>query len=230
MELKRITDGKVDNLRPYEKCDRYGVESLTDAELLAVVIRTGVSGMSSVELAENVLKNCKEEGLLGLIGMSVGQLRKIKGIGKVKAIEIKCICELSRRISKSNAKTRLAFADSYTVASYYMEDLRHLRQEHIILAMLDNKCKLICDRIVSVGTINSSVITAREIFEEALRNSAVFVCLLHNHPSGDPTPSSQDISFTKQIAGAGDIIGIKLIDHIVIGDNCYVSMNEQGII
>ncbi|MGN0318816.1 MAG: DNA repair protein RadC [Lachnospira sp.] len=230
MELNRITEGKVDNLRPYEKCDQYGVESLTDAELLAVVIRTGVSGMSSVELADKVLKNCMDDGLLGLVNMSVGQLKKIKGIGKVKAIEIKCICELSRRIAKSSARVKLTFSDAYTVASYYMEDLRHLKQEHIILAMLDNKCRLICDRVISVGTVNSSVITAREIFEEALKNSAVFVCLLHNHPSGDATPSNQDIIFTKQIASAGEIIGIKLIDHIVIGDNCYVSMNEQEII
>lgn len=218
----------IKDLRPYEKCVLLGAESLTDTELVAAIIKTGVSGKSAVQLAQEILFYMGDKGLLGLIDMSLQELMEIKGIGTAKAAQIKCICELSRRISKKKAGVRLDFSSPSAIADFYMEDMRHLTKERLILIMLDSRLGLIKDIVVSVGTVNSSLISPSEIFYEACRNKAVSIVLMHNHPSGDSHPSRQDIEVTKQIAAAGSILGIHLIDHIIIGDNNYTSLNEYG--
>lgn len=217
--------------RPYEKCLEYGPGALNDYELLAVIIRTGTKGESSVKLAERILTSKKSSnGLLDIMEMSVEELKGIKGIGKVKAIQIKCIAELSRRIAKYNARIGIDFSNSEKIANYYMEDLRHLEREQLILVMMNTKMKLICDCVITSGTVNSSLISTRDIYREALKNGAVYIVLIHNHPSGDPTPSREDIISTKNIKDAGDLIGISILDHIIIGDNKYTSMRIQGIL
>lgn len=216
--------------RPYEKCEKYGAQALTEVELLAAIIKTGVQGANSTDLARDVINLTGEKNLSGLSKLSLCELMTIKGIGKVKAIQIMCIIELSKRISKQKADVKLQFDNPTTVANYYMEDLRHKDTECLMLVMLDTKCRLIADKIMTIGTINSALVSAREVFIEALKRKAVNIVLLHNHPSGDPNPSTEDIYTTKKIVEAGRLIGISLIDHIIIGDNNYVSLKERGII
>ena len=215
-------------LLPYEKCMALGAESLTDTELVAAIIKTGTCGKTARQLASDILACTGDKGLTGLIDMSIQELMDIKGIGMAKAAQIKCICELSRRIAKKRAYERLDFSSPSAIAQYYMEDMRHLTRERLVLVMLDSRLSLIKDVVLSIGTVNSSLISPAEIFYEACRNKAVSIVLLHNHPSGDSRPSSQDIEVTKQVASAGRIMGIRLIDHIIIGDNNYTSLNEYG--
>ena len=215
--------------RPYEKCLNYGAGYLTDSELLAVILKNGSKGENSVDLARRVLEFSKNDGLLGICKIPISELMTIKGIGKVKAIQIKCIAELSRRISKTNAKNELVFNSPGTIVDYYMEDLRHKEVEEFIMLALNNKSALLDEYVISKGTVNASFASPREIFIQALRVKAVNIIIMHNHPSGDPTPSRNDIISTNNIKLAGDIIGIKLIDHIIIGDNDYVSFKEKGL-
>ncbi len=217
--------------RPYEKYYHSGVSALSDAELLAVIIRTGTKGRNTVELMHEVLqRTVGTTGLSGLHQISEKELMQIKGIGEVKAIQLKCIGEISRRMAKSVARERLNFSSPDTIAEYYMEDLRHARQEKMLVAFLDSKNGLIDDLVISVGTVNASVISPREIFLEALQRHAVHIVVLHNHPSGDPTPSRQDILLTRRIKESGAMIGIDLLDHIIIGDNKYISLHEQKML
>lgn len=220
--------GQCGRLRPYEKCTQYGAGTLTDAELLAVILRTGTKGCSAIELAEEILSATHGQSALnGLVDIERTDLMKLKGVGIVKAIQIQCISELSRRIAKQKAYERLDFTNPEAIARYYMEDMRYLDKEHLILAMLDNKCRLISDSVISIGTVNASIVTPREIFIEALKSHAVSVVMLHNHPSGDAAPSRQDIEVTSRIKRAGEIIGISLVDHIIIGDNTYTSLRQE---
>ena len=215
--------------RPYEKCFQYGTEALTDIELLAVILRTGTKGCNVKELAVKLLKN--EDGavsVLSLTHLSLEQLLEISGIGKVKAIQILCVLELAKRISKTSFNNGTKYNTPKVIAGYYMEQLRHLEQEHLYVMFLDTKCKLIKDKLISSGTINQSLISPREIFIEALRCNCVNIILVHNHPSGDPAPSRDDLKSTSRVKEAGKIIGIRLLDHIIIGDNTYCSLNESG--
>lgn len=212
--------------RPYEKCERFGASCLSDAELLAAIIRTGSKEKTSVELAQYILT--ESGGFTGLQGRSLRQLTKIGGIGRVKAIQLKCIGELSRRIAMTRREGRIKLDTPKAFADYFMEDMRFRSTEVLRAVFLDTKQGMIKNSIISSGTVNMSVADPREIFIEALKNEAVYVCILHNHPSGDPTPSREDIHATKRIADAGRILGIRLVDHIVMGDKCYISLREQG--
>ncbi len=216
--------------RPYEKCKTRGVTSLSDLELLAVLLRTGTRGESALTLAGQILYGQGDEGLLRLHQLSLGELTQIKGIGEVKAIQILCLSELARRLSKAEEKEFLSFSSPETIANYYMEDMRHLKQEHLKLLLLDTKTRLIGEKDISIGTVNSALITPRELFIEALKMEAVAIILLHNHPSGDPSPSRDDEITTERILKAGELIGIELLDHIVIGSHCYVSFREKGLL
>lgn len=223
--IKEISD----NDRPYEKFMEKGPKALTDAELLAIIIRTGTFNQTSIDLANAVLGLSGSRGILGINNLSINELMNIKGIGRVKAIEIKCVAELSRRISKSKVTLDNEFISPEIIANYYMEDLRHLETERLMVAMLNTKHRFLGDFELSKGTVNSSVASPREIFIAALKAGAVYIVLIHNHPSGDPLPSREDISTTKRIKEAGNIIGISLIDHIIIGDNKYISLKQIGL-
>lgn len=217
--------------RPYEKCLKYGPSVLSDAELLAVIIRTGTRGISSEELAAQILGLSKSEnGLLGICHLSRQELTAVPGIGEVKAIQVLCIGELSKRIATCQARRRLSFTEPASIAEYYKEQLRHEEQEVMICMMLDTKNHLIGEEMISKGTVNGSMISPRELFLTALRFRAVHIIVVHNHPSGDATPSQADIDITCRIKQAGDLLGIYLLDHIIIGDFEYVSFREKGML
>lgn len=217
--------------RPYEKCEQFGAGNLTDVELLAVLLRTGTRGENSIQLAEKILHPVfAQDGILNIHQWSMEQLMRLKGIGKVKAIQILCLSELAKRLAKASAYTGLNFSTPASIAQYYMEDMRHLKQEIIKLLLLNTKTRLIGESNISKGTINASIVSPRELFVEALQKNAVSIILLHNHPSGDPTPSKEDILITRRVRDAGELIGIDLLDHIVIGNNCFTSLREKGFI
>lgn len=228
-DFRRIKD-LSEQEKPYEKCEIYGVEHLTDTELLAILLRTGTKGSSALALAGELLEpKGKKRGLTGLYQMSCEELKEIPGIGKVKAIQIKCLLELSRRIAKESSKSRLIFSNPAAIADYYMEDFRHCEQEQMILLMLNTKGVFLGDAMISRGTVNAALISPREIFLKALSYHAVSVVLMHNHPSGDPSPSEEDVFLTARIQKAGELIGIELLDHLILGDRRFFSFKEQGI-
>lgn len=216
--------------RPYEKCEQRGSASLSDEELLAVLLRTGTRGESALALARHILYHAGETGILGIHQFSMERLMAIKGIGKVKAIQLSCISELAKRLSKATYQDALCFSEPGSIARYYMEDLRHEKQELMKLLMLNTKARLIGETNISKGTVNASLITPRELFIEALQKNAVSIVIMHNHPSGDPTPSREDMLITKRILDAGALIGIELLDHIIIGNNQYISFREEGLL
>ena len=217
--------------QPYERCLREGPEHLSDAQLLAIIIRTGSKEESSLELASKILAlNYPREGILGLLHLSLPQLMSVKGIGRVKGIQLLCIGELSRRIwKKKTMEQPLKFHGPKDVADYYQEDMRHKEQEQFRMMMFNTKQVLLGDVLLTQGTVNASIASPREIFLEALRYQAVSLILVHNHPSGDPEPSLEDIQLTRRVREAGEILGIGLLDHIIIGDSSYVSLKERGL-
>lgn len=197
---------------------------LTEVELLAVVLRTGAEGISVIEMSRSLMDSFGAEGIAGLCSATVPELMKVRGIGRVKAMQLICIAELSRRIAKSVRGKTPFFSQPREVALYYMEDLRHRRQEMALVVMLDTRGRLLCDEVISSGTVNGTVIGVREIFISALNRRAVSIILIHNHPSGEPDPSPEDISLTQRVRDAGSVIGIPLLDHIIIGDRRAVSL------
>ena len=215
---------------PYERFLRFGPENLTEAELLAVIIRTGTKEKNAVQLAEQVLGLAKypKEGLLGLHDVSLEELEGIKGIGQVKAVKLKCIAELSVRMSAATAKEGVQFTSSGQAAAYFMEKLRHKDTECVLLASLDAKGQLIREKKLSEGSVRAALISPREVFLEALDAKAVNIMLVHNHPSGDPAPSRSDREITSAVRELGEKMDIPLLDHIVIGDNRYVSFRESS--
>lgn len=214
---------------PYERFLRFGAENLTDRELLAIILRTGTKDVNALELAGQVLSLAKHprEGLLGLYDVTLEELMQIKGIGMVKAVKLKSLTELSMRISRTTAKEGLRFTCSSTVAEYFMEKLRHRETECVILVCLDGKGQMIAEKKLSDGSVKMSLISPREIFMEALKCRAVNMILVHNHPSGDPTPSRADRELTRNLKELGEKMDIPLLDHIIIGDNRYTSFKEE---
>lgn len=222
----------VNSELPYEKFLSMGPDSLTEAELIAIILRTGTRDCPALKMAQKVLSLAKgkEPGLNGLHHISLKELMEIPGIGEVKAVKIKCIAELAVRMACQRAKESLRFDYPDTVAAYYMERLRHEEKEIVLLLLLDNKLNLIEEYMVSLGTVRSSLLSAREVFIEALKCRASNLVLLHNHPSGDPHPSKQDIIITRKIKEAGELMDIPLVDHIILGDNCYISLKEEDLL
>lgn len=216
---------------PYEKCAKHGANSLSNTELLAVLLRTGTKGLNVLELADYILSSeCGDSGILNIHNCTLERLKTIHGIGTVKAVQILCLSELAKRLAKATAKEGLIFSLPSTIADYYMEEMRHQKQEHMKLLMLNSKSKLLGEKDISKGTVNASLVSPRELFIEALEKQAVSIILVHNHPSGDTTPSENDILLTKRVQEAGQLIGIELLDHIIIGNNCYFSFAEAELL
>ena len=217
---------------PYERFMKSGPESLTDAELLAVIIRTGTNNCSPVDIAKKVMNlgRGKEKGLNCLFNLSMDELMGIHGVGQVKAIMLKCVAELAKRMSFQKTLETMDCSNSDIIADYYMERLRHEEQEKAILLCLNNKLKLIEESTLAIGTVNSASLSPRDIFMKALRCGASYMVLLHNHPAGDPTPSKQDILITNRIRESGLMLDIILRDHIIIGDKAYCSLENSGLL
>ncbi len=217
--------------RPYERFAAQGAGNLTDAELIAIILRSGTQGKSALSLAEELLEPRNGyEGLLRLLHTTKEELQAIEGVGAVKAAQLLCIAELSRRIVKARLTDQVTFTDPAAIAGYFMEDMRHMEREVTKLLLLNVKGRMTDAIDIAQGTVMASCLEPREVFREALRRGAVSVCILHNHPSGDPTPSKEDIRSTRRLTAAGEIVGIPVIDHIIIGDNTYRSFREMGII
>ena len=217
---------------PYERFLSCGASSLTNAELLAIILRTGTREKNAVQLSREIL-GFFEQGacdLSALHRLTLEDLKSIPGIGEVKAVKILSLAEISRRLVRERASSRLVFSSPSAVADYYMEQLRHLETETAVLVLLDNRMALLREEVLSLGTVNCTLLSPREIFLRALRWGAVNIMLLHNHPSGDPTPSGMDMEITERICNAGQILGIQLIDHLIIGDLSYTSLRECGCI
>ena len=221
---------RLQNL-PYEKFITYGSKSLTDSELLAILLRTGTRGINARELGEKVLAETARygNGLLGLYHIPLQELMKLEGIGRVKAIQLKAIAELSTRISQAKAKNKLSFHNPYSIADYYMERFRHETVEYIMLLLFDSALHLIKEIILSKGTVHASLLSPREVYIHAFQEQAASIMLLHNHPGGNPTPSENDLTVTQRIIQSGILVDIPLLDHIIIGDNSYFSFQESKL-
>lgn len=224
----RIEDIPVSD-RPFEKYKRAGLKALSDSELLALVLRKGTRNTNCLTLCQEILK-LGDGGVAGLCGLEETALCGLPGIGPVKATQILVICELARRIAKTKRAYDEPLDSAERVAAKYMEDMRHLKEEHVLLLLLDTKFRLIKEVTIGIGSVNQSILRPREIFVQAFKHAAVHIILLHNHPSGDPTPSKSDILVTRKIIGASQMVGIPLEDHIIIGDCCHISMREENIV
>lgn len=214
--------------RPRERLQRYGARVLSDAELLAVLIRTGTRAESALVLAQRILKgDGGKSGLAYVVDSSVEELSKIKGIGAAKAVQIKAAVELGRRISSNSRRQRVTITSPSDVKDLLMAEMRFLEKEHFKIILLNIKNHVISIEEISIGSLNSSIVHPREVFKPAIRRSSASVILVHNHPSGDPTPSREDIEVTARLVEAGKILGISVLDHIIIGNNSILSLKEK---
>ena len=210
--------------RPYEKLELYGEKMLSNAELLAIIIKSGTKENTSVELANKILSIVDNGTLQSLQEISLEEFKKIKGIGKVKAIQLKAVCELARRMSGPINRKNIKVNSSTDVANLLMEELRFEKVEYVKLLLLNAKNIVLRIIDISKGGTNSAIVEPKEILQEAIRAGIPKIILVHNHPSGDSTPSSADIEMTKRLYHAANILGIQLLDHIVIGNRCYTSI------
>jgi DNA repair protein RadC len=213
--------------RPRERMMQFGANALSLAELLAILIRTGTKRESAVHLAGRILKECGD--LRNLVDMSLEELTAIRGIGPVKAVQLLAGIELGRRLSKTVGSEKLTVRKPQDAADYMMDELRYLQKEHFICLFLNTKNQVISRETLSVGTLNASLVHPREVFRAAIKCSSASLICVHNHPSGDPAPSPEDIGLTKRLMEAGELVGIDVLDHIIIGDNRFVSLKEQGL-
>ncbi len=214
---------------PREKLLRYGKESLSTAELLAILLRTGSRSKSAIDLAYELLSMDKR-GLRHVAECAPEELASVRGVGTVKTCQILAAIELGKRIAALPQEKNRAIRSSGDIADIFMEKLRYEKKEHFYCVMLNVKGEILEEREVSVGDLNSSQVHPREVFAGAVRRSAGSVVFVHNHPSGTPQPSQDDIDTTKRLCSGGQLLGIPVLDHIIIGDGKYVSMKAEGIL
>ncbi|WP_213973855.1 RadC family protein [Tepidanaerobacter acetatoxydans] len=216
--------------RPRERLQKYGAQALSDAELLAVLIRTGTRSESALVLAQRILKgDIGRSGLAYVVDSSVEELSKIKGIGIAKAVQIKAAVELGRRIASYNQRKQVIIKSPLDVKDLLMEEMRFLEKEYFKTILLNVKNHVISVEDISIGSLNSSIVHPREVFKPAIRRSSASILLVHNHPSGDPTPSREDIEVTERLVEAGKILGINVLDHIIIGSDSIISLKEKNL-
>jgi DNA repair protein RadC len=213
--------------RPRERLLSHGPSTLSDAQLLAIIMGNGRTGRSAVDLGRELLE--RFGSLAGIEQAGIGEICKVEGIGPAKAAQIRAAVELGRRYQKP----RLAgssFCSSSDVAAYYRPRMKDSKKEIFRCALLDTKNKIIREEVVSVGSLSASLVHPRETFKAAIRESAAAVIFIHNHPSGDIKPSQEDILLTKRLVQAGEVIGIQVLDHIIIGDGGHFSFRDNGMI
>lgn len=216
------------NDRPMEKLYNYGKEVLSDSELLAIILGSGHKNKNAIFLADEILKvHFKDKNLLFT---SIDQLMEINGIGLSKASRIIAALELGKRLSKQESMNNMSLTSPDSVANYLFDHFRDSYREEFLILILDTKNKIKASKTVSIGSINQTLVHPREVFRFAITNNANSIILSHNHPSGDPSPSHEDILITKRLQEAGKLIGIKVLDHIIIGHDRYISLREKKII
>ena len=212
--------------RPREKLIQRGAASLSDTELLAILLRTGTSSVSVLHLAEEVLAKYQDKGLVSIMNISPQEIASVHGVGLAKAATIVAAVELGRRLSTRAAQKLEKIEGPEDVARYASPLLRFEQKEHFLVMLLDVRNRVLAMPTISIGSLTASVAHPREIFRETIRYSAANMILIHNHPSGDPTPSREDIQITKQMMKAGEIMGIPVLDHIIIAGDGFLSLKE----
>lgn len=215
--------------RPREKMISYGPSVVSNAELLAVLIGTGTKNTSAIDLANKIL-SIEEGGLSYLADCKPEEIYKIPGMGKAKACTIIAAIELGKRIATKPREKRLSITNPDNIANLFMEEMRYYKKEFFKVLLLNTKGEIINIEQTSIGDLSSTIVHPREIFCTAVRRSAAAVVFVHNHPSGNPVPSQEDKDVTVRLVEAGKILGIKVLDHIVIGDGTYVSFREKNLI
>lgn len=216
--------------RPREKLLQSGVNALSNAELLAILLHTGYKDRPALHVAEQILTLYKEQGLDGIANLSAQDFSAVKGIGNAKAAVLLAAIELGRRLAQRAAKRRWLIRSADDVAAYMMPRLRDESREHFVAVLLNSKNRVLAAPLISMGSLNASIVHPRELFREAVRASAAAVILVHNHPSGDPRPSREDLEVTRSMAAAGEMMQIPVLDHVIIGDNAYCSLKEEGLL
>ena len=229
----RLTDEKRKHLknwpedeRPRERLLKQGADKLSDAQLLGIILRTGEGGRTAVDLGRELLERFR--GLAGIAGAGINELRGIKGIGPAKAAEIKAAMELGRRHQRPTL-AGASLCASHDVAAYFQPRLRDIKKEEFRCVLLDTKNRVIREETVSTGSLTASLVHPRETFKTAVRDSAAAVIFVHNHPSGDIKPSQEDILLTRRLIQAGDVLGIKVLDHVIVGDSGHFSFRDSGL-
>lgn len=215
--------------KPYEKLEMYGAENLSNSELLAIIIKTGTKEDSSINIAQKILamKGNYPDNLRFLQDVSIEELKEIKGIGRVKAIQIKALCELTKRMSRNVHENHIYIKTPKDVVNLLMEEMKYEKIENVKVIILNIKNAVQKIINISTGTTNSALIIPKDILREAVKMGMPKIILVHNHPSGDATPSKEDVEITKRVKEASNIMGIDLLDHIVIGFNCYTSIFQK---
>lgn len=217
-----------ENERPRERLFRYGAEVLSNNELLAIILRSGTVKENILGLSNRLLK--LNGGLNGLLNLNVEELLQIDGIGMAKAVQIIALGELTRRVGTYRSGDTYSISKPKDAADLVMQEMKSLNKEVLKVILLNTKNVVIRIADVSVGSLNSSIVHPREVFHSAILAHSASIIICHNHPSGDPTPSAEDINITHRLKECGKIIGIDLLDHIIIGDRIYVSLKEKGIL
>jgi DNA repair protein RadC len=212
--------------RPREKLIKKGARALKKEELLAIILRTGIRGKNAIEVANDILEKYGDKKLLDA---SYKELRNIRGVGLTKAVQILAAMELGSRLFKEKSEKEVYINSSQDVAKE-IEHIKENKKENFVVLYLDARNKLIYKETVSIGTLNANLVHPREVFEPAVKNLAAQIIVAHNHPSGDPEPSEDDLIITKRLVEAGKILGIELIDHVIIAKNSYASLKEKGLI
>jgi DNA repair protein RadC len=225
-ERLMVRDVPVDE-RPRERMMQAGAEALSNQELLAILLRTGTGGRSVLDLAEQIL--VRFDGIRTLVDAKLEELMAVPGIGPAKAVQLLAAIELGRRIARMKKERTVVIRCPQDVSDLLMDRLRFQTQEHFVVLLLDTKNRVIAEETVSIGSLNASIVHPREVFKPALKRSAASIICAHNHPSGDPTPSREDLEVTARLVEAGRLLGIEVLDHVVIGDHRYISLKEKGL-
>lgn len=216
--------------RPREKLQKKGAESLTDAEMLALILRSGdhASGQSAIDLGRNIIQTFGD--LRKVAVASFAELCSVNGVGPAKASSIMAALALASRVSSDRLESLERFTAPLQIFNHFHYRFRDRRREYFLILLLDGKNRILREEQVSEGSLNQSIVHPREVFSPAVRESAAAIILVHNHPSGDPSPSREDREITRRLKEAGDIMGIRVLDHIIIGDGRYFSFVEQGLL
>ncbi|MBV4431206.1 DNA repair protein RadC [Clostridium tyrobutyricum] len=225
--MNRIKD-LPENERPRERLFRYGPEALSNIELLAILLGCGSKKENIISLSSRIIQN--NGGINGVFDSTLEDFTNISGIGKAKAAKLLAVIELSKRFKSFKDGDNYKIHNSQDAAMLVMKEMKSLKQEHLVVIMLNTKNVVISVKNVFIGSLNSSIVHPREVFSYAIKSSSASIIICHNHPSGDPSPSDEDIKVTYRLEKCGEILGIHLIDHLIIGNGQYISLKEKGIL
>lgn len=214
--------------RPQEKLLKYGANSLSNSELIAIILRTGSKDENVIMLSQRILKE-DGKGLRNIAEGTLEKFKNFKGINNVKASQLLALAEISKRISTLKLE-KIKISSPNDAAVVMMEEMRYYKKEYFKIILLDTKNNILKVSEISVGSLNSSIVHPREVFKEAIENSSSSIILVHNHPSGESEPSHEDIVLTNRLAECGKILGVRIIDHIIIGDGVFYSFKEEGLL